>query len=130
LSNVLQFENRLVRSLRGEIQVPRPDALQPFHLASPAERCRRVRRVLLQAFLLWRAGGKTMVTAVREAADGRASGEYALIELRRVLLELDLIAWESHPARLRSDVRTLFRRTIGRLTPHRGGWHVNPPRVA
>lgn len=68
--------------------------------------------------------------SVRESAAGNVAGHYALVELRHVLLELDLDAWEQHPVRVRADVRSLFRRTIGRLTPHRGGWHVGPPRSA
>lgn len=71
-----------------------------------------------------------MVAAVRAAADGAAVAEYALHEMRKVLFEINLPAWEAHPARLRSDVHALFRRTIGRLTPHRGGWNVRPPRSA
>lgn len=130
MSKILNFENRLVRAIRGAPEIPVPDSLQSFHLASPDERRRRVRRVLVQAFVLWRAGGTTMVDAVREVGDGRAAGEYALRELRHVLLELNLTAWESHPVRLRADVHSLFRRTIGRLTPHRGGWRVNAPTAA
>lgn len=65
-----------------------------------------------------------MVEAVRDAADGAATGEYALIEMRRLLLHLNLVDWESHPARLRSEVQSVFRRAIGKLTPHRGGWRA------
>lgn len=52
------------------------------------------------------------------------------MEMRHVLHELNLPAWESHPARLRAEVHSLFRRTIGRLTPHSGGWNVQPPQSA
>lgn len=126
MSNILPFENRLVRRLAGVSQVSRPDALQPFHRASEDERRRRVVVVIERALKLWGAGGTTMVAAVRAAADGTPAGEYALLQLRRTLLELDLVSWEEHPARLRSDVRSLLKRTIGRLTPHRGGWRVHP----
>jgi hypothetical protein len=54
-----------------------------------------------------------------------ASVEYAKIALRHTLRELNLSAWESHPNRTRADVHALFRKTIGRLTPRRGGWHVH-----
>jgi hypothetical protein len=101
-----------------------PDALKPFHLASPAERARRVRDVLLMAWRVYRRGGISIVNSINEAASSSAVGEYAKISLRRVLLELNLDAWESHPARSRDDVHRLFRKAIGRLTPHRGGWRV------
>lgn len=83
-----------------------------------------MRRVLAHAWLLYRDGGGTMLDAVDEAANGGAEGEYAKVELRRVLLHINLVEWERHPARLRSDVHHLLRRTIGKLTPHRGGWRV------
>lgn len=127
MANVLQFQNRLVSSLSGVSQVPPPDELQPFHLAPEKERQRRCRRVLLEGYALWRKGGISIVDAVREAAAGGAVGHYALAELRRFLLHLDLTAWEQHPARLRADVRSLVRRVAGRLAPHRGGWRVGPP---
>lgn len=133
MSNVLQFENRLVRSLSGDSQVQPPDELQPFHLASEKERRRRVRRVLIAGYTTWRKGGFTIPEAIAEVAGVTAVGYYALIELRRFLLELDILAWEKHPVRLRADVRNLFRRAIGRLSPHRGGWTVRrstPPEAA
>lgn len=102
-----------------------PDALAPFHLASPAERRRRVRDVLLLAWRVYRRGGLSLCDSINEAADGSATGEYAKTELRRVLLEINLVAWESHPNRTRDDVHRLLRRAIGRLTPHRGGWRVS-----
>lgn len=80
--------------------------------------------MLARAFVIWRRGGSTMIEAVREAADGAATGEYALIEMRRLLLHINLAEWESHPTRLRAEVHSVFRRSIGRLTPHRGGWRV------
>lgn len=118
---------RLENALSGNSHVPLPDALQPFHLASAKERARRTRRVLCGAWVIWARGGWTLIDAVREAAEGTAVGEYALQAMRRCLLELNLDAWERHPFRVRADVRALFRRTIGRLTPHRGGWRVGPP---
>lgn len=111
-------------SISGGIQIPVPDSLAPFHLASSAERARRVRDVLLMAHRVYRRGGISLVNSVNEAATSSAVGEYAKISLRRVLLELNLDAWESHPNRTRDDVHRLFRKTIGRLTPHRGGWRV------
>lgn len=101
-----------------------PDALAPFHQASPAERTRRVRDVLMVARRIYARGGISMCDAVTAAADGSAVGEYAKISLRRVLLELNLAAWEAHPNRTRRDVHALFRKAIGKLTPHRGGWRV------
>lgn len=66
-----------------------------------------------------------MLDAVDRACRGSdAEREYAKIELRRTLLTLDLQAWESHPFRVRGDVKALLRRAVGRLTPHRGGWRV------
>lgn len=133
MSNVLKYENRLVRALSGPSAVPLPDGLQPFHLASPAERRRRCRFVLANAFLRWRRGSISLVDAVRAEAGSEPSGEYALREMRMCLAELNLTAWEAHPFRLRADVRSLFRRTIARVSPHRGGWHVHrptPPRSA
>lgn len=120
------------RSLLGDLlsggsQVPPPDALLPFHLASPEERTRRVRRVLVRALALYRAGAPSMLLAINDAAEGGAEGEYAKMQLRRVLHDINLPAWEQHPARLRADVRSLLTRTIGKLTPHRGGWLVGRP---
>lgn len=120
-------KNPLVSALSGDFQVPRPDALQPFHLASPDERRRRIRRVLIKAWSQWRFGELNLVDAVREAGGPGAEAEYALTELRRVLLEINLWQWEAHPARVRADVTALFRRAIGRLTPHRGGWRCSAP---
>jgi hypothetical protein len=93
-------------------------------MASPSERTRRVRDVLLRGWRLYRAGSISMVDAISDAAGTDAAGEYAKISLRRVLLELNLTAWEEHPHRTRDDVHRLFRKAIGRLTPHRGGWLV------
>ena len=101
-----------------------PDALAPFHLASAAERTRRVRDVLRAAWRVYRSGSRSMVDSINDAAEGSATGEYAKISLRRILLELNLTAWESHPARTRRDVHALFRKVIGKLTDHRGGWQV------
>lgn len=102
-----------------------PDALAPFHLATPPERARRARDVLLLAWRIYRKGELSMVDSINAAAAPcDAAGEYAKISLRRILLELNLNAWESHPTRTRRDVHALFRRTIGKLTPHRGGWLV------
>lgn len=101
-----------------------PDPLQPFHLASPQERTRRVRDVLRNAWRLYRKGGLSISASVNAAADGSAAGEYAKVSLRRILLELNLDAWESHPNRTREDAHRLFRKAIGKLTPHRGGWRV------
>lgn len=130
MADVIEFQNRLVRSLSGDSQVQPPPQLLPFHQASPVERRRRCRFVLANAFLIWRRGGISLTESVREAAAGTAAGEYALIEMRHVLCELNLPAWETHPHRVRADVHRLFRKTIGRLTPHRGGWHVRPPKSA
>jgi hypothetical protein len=102
-----------------------PDALAPFHLASPAERMRRVRDVLRIAWRIYRDGKRSMCDSIDDAAAGSATGPFAKISLRRILLELNLSAWESHPARTRADVHALFRRAIGRLTPHRGGWRIS-----
>lgn len=101
-----------------------PDALAPFHLASPAEKQRRVRDVLRLAWSIYREGGRSMCAAIDAASEGMAAREMAKISLRRILLELNLSAWESHPHRTRDDVHRLFRKAIGRLTPHRGGWRV------
>jgi hypothetical protein len=121
VAQVLKFENRLVRSLREAPETPAPDELQPFHLASPAERTRRVRRVLLAGYATWTKRGHSIIDAVRAGADG-PEAEYALRQLRLTLLQLDIGGWETHPMRTRADVRRLFRKTIGRLSPHRGGW--------
>lgn len=67
-----------------------------------------------------------MVDAVGKVTLG-AEAEYAKISLRRILLELNLTAWETHPNRTRCDVHKLFKKAIGRLTPHRGGWLVRNP---
>ena len=122
-------DNILVRWLSRISQVPPPDALRPFHLASEGERRRRVRRVLVEARRSYRSGAVSVLDAIDDAAAPlagveQAAGEYAKIELRRTLLEINLHAWERHPARLRADVHSALRRTIGRLTPHRGGWLV------
>lgn len=107
-----------------------PDELQPFHLASPSERNRRIRRRLVAALVVWRKGGISLVDAVRHGCPPEdPSAEYALQVMRRVLLELNLPAWEAHPARLRSDIRNLFRRAIGRVDVHRGGWRVHHTRA-
>lgn len=108
----------------GGVLISEPDALAPFHKASASEKQRRVRDVLQWAHSIYRRGGASMVEAVSEAAAGSATGYYALVELRRVLLELNLVAWEQHPHRTRADVHRAFKKAIGRLTPHRGGWRV------
>jgi hypothetical protein len=66
-----------------------------------------------------------MVDAINDAAAGMAEGEFAKISLRRILLELNLTAWEQHPHRTRRDVHALFRKAINRLATHRGGWRVS-----
>lgn len=120
-----EVRGNLAVALSGEIQSPVPDALRPFHLASAQEKTRRVRAVLVAAWRVYREGGRSMVDSINAASDLRdAAGEFAKISLRRVLLELNLSAWESHPARTRRDVHALFRKVIGKLTPHRGGWLV------
>lgn len=101
-----------------------PDALAPFHLASPSERQRRTRDVLQWAWKVYARGGKSLVESVREAAAGSPVGAFALQQMRHVLLELNLPAWEAHPNRTRADVHRLFRKTISRVSPHRGGWRV------
>lgn len=86
--------------------------------------------MLVRGWAIWRAGDRTIIEAVREAAgENFALAHYALVEMRHVLLQLDLDEWEKHPARLRAEVRSLFKRAIARITPHRGGWHVPPPRT-
>jgi hypothetical protein len=102
-----------------------PDALAPFHLASFPERNRRVRAVLVRAWKIYRAGDCSMPDAVTEAAAGSAEGEYAKMSLRRILLELNLTAWETHPTRTRDDVHRLFRKAINRLAHRTGGWRVS-----
>lgn len=111
--------------LNGGIRIGEPDALAPFHKASADEKRRRIRDVLQWGHSIYRRGGASMVEAVSEAAAGSATGYYALVELRRVLLELNLVAWEQHPHRTRADVHRAFKKAIGRLTPHRGGWRVS-----
>jgi hypothetical protein len=83
-----------------------------------------VRRVLIAARKKYQAGAQSMLDCIDEAANGGAEGWYAKQELRRFLLQLNLPDWERHPSRLREEVHALFRRVIGRLTPHRGGWQV------
>lgn len=119
-SNLAQALN----SANSPASVGVPDALAPFHAASIDERTRRVRDVLQWAWRIYRAGKSTMVDSIDTAAAGSATGPYAKISLRRILLELNLAAWESHPARTRREVHALFRKAIGKLTPHRGGWRV------
>lgn len=117
--------NLLLSRLAGDFQVPCPDALAPFHLASDVERTRRVRDVLRWAWRIYRrSDGRSMVDAVNDAADGAATGEYAKRTLRRLLLELNLQAWEAHPLRTRADVHSLFRRAINKLAHRPGGWQV------
>lgn len=106
-----------------------PEELQAFHLASPNERRRRIRRTLAAGFVIWRRGGISMVEAVREAGAGAATSEYALRELRKLLGTLDLSGWESFPNRLRAEVSSAFKRAIGRITVHRGGWVVRHTRT-
>lgn len=102
-----------------------PDALAPLHLASPAERQRRVRDVLKWAWRIYAADAISMIAAVMEAAAGAPTSYYALVELRRVLLAVNLVDWEKHPHRTRADVHRLFRKAITRLSPHSGGWRVS-----
>jgi predicted GNAT superfamily acetyltransferase len=102
-----------------------PDALAPFHCASPAERRRRVRDVLQWAWRIYAGGGFSVVDATREAAGGSAVAHFALVELRKTLLQIDIDAWEQHPHRIRGDVHRLFKRTISAVSPHRGGWRVS-----
>lgn len=101
-----------------------PDSLQSFIRASQGERDRRVRRVLAQAWAHYRAGEVSLIDSINAASGGGVEGEYAKRFMRAVLLRLDLDDWEKHPSRVRADVHRLFRVTIGRLTPHRGGWLV------
>ena len=122
---VAEARDTVVSCLSGENKVALPDALTPFHLASQDERHRRVREVLVRAYELFRGGGMSMVASINAAcvAPSSPAGEYAKIVLRRILLELNLTAWEEHPARLRSEIHSLFKRAIGRVTPHKGGWN-------
>lgn len=102
-----------------------PDELLPLHKAPQQERTRRTAGVLLKGWAVWRKGELSIIHAVREAGGKNfAIAEFGLRQLRRTLFELDLDAWERHPNRTRGDVRRLFKKTIGRLGPHRGGWIV------
>lgn len=102
-----------------------PDDLAPFHRASSAERDRRVRRVLRQAWRVYAEGELSLVQSVRRATENMAESEFALRKMRRVLFEINLVAWEEHPNRTRADVHALFRKAISRGAPHRGGWRVS-----
>jgi hypothetical protein len=110
--------------LSGEIKIPRPDALAPFHLATPQERDRRVRDVLRLAWRIYRRGDVLLCDAIGEASGRGPEGEYAKQQIRRVLFEINLPAWEAHPNRSRDDIHRVFRQAISKLTPHRGGWRV------
>lgn len=111
--------------LTGEIKVALPDALTPFHLASQQERHRRVHELLVKALAAYRAGGLSMTESIASVCRvGSPVGEYAKIYLRRILLELNLQAWETHPNRTRGDVMRLLRKAIGKLAPHGGGWRA------
>lgn len=70
-----------------------------------------------------------MVAAVREESSCGAAAEYALRELRMFLHQLDLTSWETHPNRLRAEISSVFKRTIGRVSVHRGGWRVHHTRT-
>jgi hypothetical protein len=119
--------NLLEEALSRVSGIPSPDELLPLHLAPAVERRRRVLRVLRSGYSIWRRGDCTLVEAVREAGgENFALSHLALVEMRRLLLHLDLVSWESHPARLRSEVHSVFKRAIGRLTPHSGGHLVTP----
>jgi hypothetical protein len=86
--------------------------------------------VLLKGWSIWRAGELSIVHAVREAAGANFNiAFHALAEMQHCLCEVDLFAWESHPHRVRWDVHRLFKKAIGRVTPHRGGHHVTSHRV-
>jgi len=127
LVELSSFRQNLLERRLSATPAAMPDELQPFHLASAGERNRRIRRTLVEAFVVWRAaaGEVSMVDAVRMAGGEQfAIAEHGLQVMRRVLLELNLTAWEEHPARLRSDVRALFRRAIRKVDVHRGGWRV------
>lgn len=81
--------------------------------------------MLLRAWKIYRRGAVSMVDSINEANGMQdAAGEFAKISLRRILLELNLTAWEQHPHRTRDDVHKLFRKAINRLAQHRGGWRV------
>jgi hypothetical protein len=80
--------------------------------------------VLLVGWSIWRRGDASMVDAVREAAEGGAVAHYALMRLRFIANDLDLQGWEQYRYRTRRDAHAVFRRAIGQLTPHRGGWNV------
>jgi hypothetical protein len=117
----------LAEQLNSGNPEPVPDSLAPFHKASPSERDRRVRDVLQWAHWFYRQGDCSMCGAIDRAVSGGSgdpAGEYAKLSLRRILLELNLVAWESHPNRTRQDVHRLFRKAIGKLSPHAGGWRV------
>lgn len=116
--------SRLGAVLPSSESVGVPDSLAPFYRATPEERKRRIRRVLVQAWAEYRRGEFGLVDSIGFVSQGAAEGEYAKRALRAVLLHLNLGEWESHPARVRADVHRLFRVAIGRLTPHRGGWSV------
>lgn len=83
--------------------------------------------MLREGWRIYARGGISMTDAIGAADRTSPVAEYAKISLRRILLELNLTAWQEHPIRTRADVHALFRKAIGRLTPHRGGWLVRNP---
>lgn len=120
--------NLLAQVLSGDLQVPPPDELQPWLLASREEQRRRIRFVLVRGWALYRRGQLDLTDSVRVAAgDSFNVAMHAHNVMRSILSLLDLAAWESHKSRTRADVHLLFRRAISRCTPHRGGWRSTKP---
>jgi hypothetical protein len=93
-------------------------------LDTTAQRARAL-GVLRAAAVFYRARKGTLAhCVVLGAGDEILDAEYARRVLRGVLWEQDLVGWESHPARRRSEVWRTLNTAIRWCSRRAGGWRV------
>lgn len=91
---------------------------------STTEQRARARIVLLSAADLYREKRGSLLDCVKLAAANLIDAEYARRVLRGVLWENNLVEWEAHPMRRRSDVWRVLRTAIRWCSRRAGGWRV------
>lgn len=117
--------NALARALQAGAHVGAPDQLKPYSLASPAEKLRRARGVLLAARRLFDANKRARVwDCLLKAGDGRPEGWWARQMFQAACGDLNIPRWEAGPRVCRQDVRELLDLCISKARGHCGGWRV------
>jgi hypothetical protein len=93
-------------------------------LLSTTEQRARARVVLLSAADLYRERRGSLLDCVKLAAVDFIDAEFARRVLRGVLWTNNLIEWEAHPIRRRSDVWRALQTAIRWCSRRSGGWRV------